>query len=209
MRNKIAWIVILLSWLTAGAAADEKTKALEKNKLLEAEMALAKTSASYLIMNFSEKFISLKSRGIILKKWEIRKARFWGQYVPIKAFGLFKKSAWFPPKRKSIVPGKEAQGDVDLQVLELKEMPSRYRLTFPDGIHISIRNRTRKFFPFLGNVGSSLGRLTLLPLKALWFSIKKKRFTEIELVMADEKDSKGLYWSFLEGQSCIIYRPIK
>ncbi len=209
MRNKIAWIVILLSWLTAAAAADEKTKAFEQNKLLEAELALAKTSTSYLIMDFSEKSISLKSRGIILKKWEIRKARFWGQYVPIKAFVLLKKSAWFPPKRKNIVPGKEAQGDVDLEVLELKEMPSRYRLTFPDGIYISIRPRARKFFPFLGNIGTSIGRLTLLPLKALWFSMRKERFAEIELVMANYKEAKGLYWSFLEGQSCIIYRAKK
>jgi hypothetical protein len=209
MRNKIAWIVILLSWLTAAAATDEKTKAAEQNKLLEAELALAKTSASYFIMDFSGKSISLKSRGIVLKKWEIRKARFWGQSVPLKALGLYKKSSWFPPMRKNIVPGKEAQADVDLEVLELKEMPSRYRLTFPDGIHISIRPRTRKFFPLLGNIGTSIGRLTLLPLKALWFSMRRERFTEIELVMANEKDTKGLYWSFLEGQSCIIYRQKK
>ena len=197
-----------MSWLTAAAAADEKTKAVEQNRLLEAELALAKTSASYLVMDFSEKSISLKSRGIVLKKWEIRKARFWGQSIPIKALGLLKKSAWFPPKRKNIVPGKEAQGDVDLEVLELREMPSRYRLTFPDGIHISIRPRTKKFFAFLGNVGTSIGRLILLPLKALWFKINKKRFSEIELVMANENDSKGIYWS-LEGQSCGIYRPKK
>lgn len=199
----------MLSWLTAAAATDEKTKAAEQNKLLEAELALAKTSASYLIMDFSEKSISLKSRGIVLKKWEIRKARFWGQSVLIKALGLYKKSAWFPPKRKNIVPGKEAQADVDLEVLELKEMPSRYRLTFPDGIQISIRPRTKKFFPFLGNIGTSIGRLTLLPLKALWFSMRKERFTEIELVMANEKETKGLYWSFLEGQISIIYWPKK
>jgi len=209
MRKKIAWIVILLSWLTAAAAADEKTKAAEQNKLLEAELALAKTSASYLIMDFAEKSISLKSRGIVLKKWEIRKAGFWGQLFPIKALELLKKSAWFPAKRKNIVPGKEAQGDVDLEVLELKEMPSRYRLTFPDGIDISIRPRTRKFFASLGTIGTSIGRLTLLPLKAIWVSMRKERFTEIELVLTNEKETKGLYWSFLEGQSCIIYRPKK
>jgi hypothetical protein len=209
MRNKIAWMLILLFWLTAAAAADEKTKAFEQNKLLEAELALAKTSATYLVMNFSENSISLKSRGIVLKKWEIRKATFWGQSVPIKALGLLKKSAWFPPKRKNIVPGKEVQGDVDLEVLELKEMPSRYRLTFSDRTYISIRPRTRKFFSFLGNIGTSIGRLIILPLKALRFSMRKKRFTEIELVLAEEKDTKGLYWSFLEGQSCIIYWPKK
>ncbi len=190
-------------------AADEKTKAAEMNLLLEAEAALAKTPSSYFIMDFGEQAVFLKARGIVLKKWELRKARFWGKAVSIKAVKLFKKSAWFPPKRKNIVPGKDEQGNVELGVLELKDMPSFYRLTFPDGIRISVRPKSGKFLLFFRNLGNALRRYTYLPIKTLWLSLRKNSFTEIDIVLASENDSKALFWAFLEGQSCIIYKPSK
>ena len=191
------------------AAADEKTKAAEMNQLLEAEAALAKLSGSYFIMDLGEKIIFLKARGIVLKKWEFVKARFWGKAVPIKAFKLWRKSAWFPPKRKNIVPGKDEQGNVDLGILEVKDMPSVYSLSFPERIRVSVRPKSRKFFLFLRNVGNAFRRYTYLPLKTVWLSLKKKNFSEVELVMAGDKDAKSLFWAFMEGENCIIYQPSK
>jgi len=210
MLKKASGALALFLWLLSiPAAADEKTKAAEMYQLLEAEAALAKAPSSYFIMDFNEKAVFLKARGIVLKKWELGKAKFWGKAVSIKAFKLMKKSAWFPPKRKSLVPGKDEQGNVDLGVLELKDMPAIYSLTFPDRIRVSVRPKSRKFFLFSRNVGTAFRRYTYLPLKTLWLSLKKKSFTEVELVMANEKDSKALFWAFLEGQSCIIYQPRK
>jgi len=187
--------------------ADEKTKSLEQKKFLEAELGLAKTPATYLIIDFGAKSISIKSRGMILRSWNIRKAVFWGKKIPIQAYGLQKKSSWFPPKRKNIVPGKDAQGNLDLGVLELKEMPSSYRMTFPDGIRIKVHAKTKKFFGLIGSFGNAISRMVFLPLRALWFTMSKKPFTQVDIVLADEKDAKRLYWSFAEGESCIFFRP--
>jgi hypothetical protein len=210
MLKKVSRILALFLWLSLIlAAADEKTKAAEMNQLLEAEAALAKAPSSYFIMDLGEKAVFLKARGIVLKKWELGKAKFWGKAVSIKALKLLKKSAWFPPKRTNIVPGKDEQGNVDLGVLELKDMPSLYSLTFPDRIRIQVRPKSRKFFLFFRKVGNSFRRYPVLPLKTLWLSLRKKSFAEFELVMANEKDSKTLFWAFLEGQSCIIYQPRK
>jgi hypothetical protein len=209
MKKTSGAIALFLCLYSILAAADEKTKAAEINQLLEAEAALAKAPASYFIMDLGEKAVLLKARGIVLKKWELRKAKFWGKAVSIKAVQLLKKSAWFPPKRKNIVPGKDEQGNIDLGILELKDMPSLYRLTFPDRIQISVRPKSGKFLLFFRNVGNALRRYTYLPIKTLLLSLKKKSFTEIELVMANEKDSKALFWAFLEGQNCIMYQPSK
>jgi hypothetical protein len=210
MLKKNSGFVALFLWLALIlTAADEKMKAVEMNQLLEAEAGLAKASSSYFIMDIGEKAVFLKARGIVLKKWELQKAKFWGKAVSIKALQLSKKNAWFPPKRKNIVPGKDEQGNVDLGVLELKDMPSLYRLEFRDRIRILVRPKSRKFFLFVRNVGNAFRRFTYLPLKTLWLALRKRDFTEIELVMASEKDAKAMFWAFLEGQSCIVYKPSK
>jgi hypothetical protein len=210
MLKKNSGFVALFLWLALIlAAADEKTKAVEMNQLLEAEAGLAKAPSSYFIVNLGEKAVFLKAKGIVLKKWELQKAKFWGKAVSIKALQLSKKNAWFPPKRKNIVPGKDEQGNVDLGVLELKDMPSLYRLEFRDRIRILVRPKSGKFFLFVRNVGNAFRRFTYLPLKTLWLTLRKRDFTEIELVMASEKDAKAMFWAFLEGQSCIVYKPSK
>jgi len=211
MLKKAAGGIALFLWIVGIplAAADEKTKAAEMNQLLEAEAALAKLPASYFIVDLGEKTVFLKARGIVLKKWELRRTKFWGKAVSIRALQLLRKSAWFPPKRKNIVPGKDEQGNIDLGILEVKDMPSVYSLKFAGRIKISVRPRSRKFFLFFQKVGSAFRRYTYLPLKTVWLALKKKSFSEIELVMAGDKDSKALFWAFMEGQNCIIYQPSK
>jgi hypothetical protein len=209
LKKAFGAIALILSLSSIPAAADEKTKTAEMNRLLEAEATLAKAPSSYFIMDFGEKGVFLKVRGIVLKKWELKKVKFWGKPVSIKALKLLKKSAWFPPKRKTIVPGNDEQGNVDLGVLEVKDMPSLYSLTFPGRTRIEVRAKSANFFLFFRKVGSVFRRYTYLPLKTLWLALRKKSFTEIELVVDNEKDSKGLFWAFLEGQSCIIYQPSK
>lgn len=175
--------------------------------MLEAEVTLARAPGAYFVLDLGDRSVSLKARGMVLRSWEIQKARFWGANVPVKAYQLLKKSAWFPPKRKSIVPGKDAQGNIDLGVLELKEMPSYYSLTFPDGVRMNVRPKTKKFLSYVRNAGTAISRFISLPLKTLWLSIRKKSFAQIDLVLANEKDAKALFWAFAEGQNCIIFRP--
>lgn len=192
--------------------SQERARLAAHNQVLESELALARMPVSYMVINLQEKEILLKSRSMVLRKWDIQKFKFWGRPIPAKSFKLTKKSALSPPKRPNITPGKEDAQDegkkdsVELGVLELDDMPVHYGLSLEDGIRISVRPKTKRFWPALMNFGKSVSWFTFLPLKTLWFALKKKPFTEIELVMPTEKDAKGFYWSYLDGQGTIIYR---
>ena len=52
---------------TIAMKAEEIAKISEQNKLLENELALARTAASYMVINVQDQTISLKARGMTLK----------------------------------------------------------------------------------------------------------------------------------------------
>jgi hypothetical protein len=155
--------------------------------------------------------VLLKARGFILKNWGIESARTWGKPVPVKEYKLLGKSALSKPERKNITPGKEdpqkAKEKKDAsepEVLELKDMPVHFALLFGDDIRVSFRPKTSRFWPSLLNFGKGVSWFVYLPLKTLWLALGHKSFTEIEVVMQDEKEAQGVYWSFLEGHGTII-----
>lgn len=211
-----AFVTFLLVASLVMAFAQEINLLEESNRVLENELALARMSVLYMVINLEEKAILLKSRGMVLRKWDVQKFKLWGRPIPAEVFKLSKKSALIPPKRPNITPGKEdeQQGGkkdtVELGVLELDDMPVHYSLTLEEGIRISVRPRTKRFWPALMNFGKSVSWFTFLPLKTIWLTLKKKPFTEVELIMPTEKDARGIYWSYLEGQGTIVsYKNLK
>jgi hypothetical protein len=217
MRKKAGILIFLMAVGTIAMKAEEIAKISEQNKLLENELDLARTPASYMVINVQDQTISLKARGMTLKKWEIKSSKFWGRPIPSKTYKLVKKSALSQPKRPNITPGKEDIKDrkkakdsaTDLGVLELKDMPVHYRLSFENRIYISVRPKTKRFWPTILNIGKFISWFTYLPLKTLWLTIIKKDFTEIELVLPSEKEAQEIYWSFPDGHMTIICLLIK
>jgi len=213
MNMKTALSTLILTGVYAIFGWGQESPALkEKNRLLETELSLAKSPGTYMVIDVEGRTVSLKARGIVLRQWEIKKTRSWGKTVPLAVMKLAGKSALSEPERPNITPGKEenkseAKGgkdSVDLGILELKNMPVHFSLDFSQGIHISVRPRTGRFWPALVNIGKRVSWYTFLPLKTLWYAARKKSFTEIELVMPSEKDAQGIYWSFLEKHNTII-----
>ncbi|MCX6562620.1 MAG: hypothetical protein NTU60_03325 [Candidatus Aminicenantes bacterium] len=209
---------LVLTLVVAGVLsgyAQERADLFEKNRFFEAELSLAKIPGTYMIIDIGERTVSLKARGQVLRKWTIARTRSWGKSVPLKVFKMEKKSALSQPERPNITPGKEDQKTTDkekkdssdLGVLELKDMPVHFSLHFGQNVHISVKPRTKRFWPTLLNVGKTISWHTILPLKTLWFALRKKSFTEIELVMPSEKDAQAIYWSFLDGHSTLIFQP--
>ena len=200
------------AWASPGSArGQDGAKLARLNKVLECEVSLANTAASYMIIDLDAKAVELKARGLVLKKWAIKSSRTWGKPVAIKEFKLLGKSALSKPERKNITPGKEdpkkakeKKGPDDLDVLELKDMPVHFSLKFGDDIRVSFRPTTSRFWPSFLNLGKNIAWFAYLPLKTIWLSLQHKSFTEIEVVMQDEKESQGVYWSFLEGHKTII-----
>jgi hypothetical protein len=206
---------ILIAWLACGAFAQTSGELRSRNRLLESELAVAKTGGSYMVIDISGKTISLRARGMILRKWDIGRSKSWGKRIPMKTLKLKMKSALRPPQRANITPGKEekpAKGsspakvasEPDLGILELKDMPVHFNLIFDDDIRVSIRPRAQKFSTRMTNLGKAFGWYFGLPIKTIFRAIRNRPFTEISVVLVSEKDAKEIYWAFLDGHQTII-----
>jgi len=202
--------------LVISAWAQSSAELKSRNRLLESELALAKAGGSYMVIDLAGKEISLKVRGMTLRKWDIGSMRMWGQRIPMKTLKLKMKSALKPAHRTNITPGKEetkpapgsaspaASANPDLGILELHDMPLHYDLVFDDEIRVSVKPRTKNFGARMINLGKSLGWYFGLPIKTVVRTIKKKPFTEISIVLPSEKAAQEIYWAYLDGHQTII-----
>jgi hypothetical protein len=201
--------------LACGVFAQPSGDLKSRNRLLESELALAKTGGSYMVIDIAGKAVSLRARGMIMRKWDIGSSRAWGKRIPMKTLKMKTKSALKPPQRANITPGKEekpakessspaASSEPDLGILELKDMPVHYDLIFEDGIRVAVRPRSGKFGTRITSLGKTLGWYIGLPIKTIFRAIRKKPFTEISIVLSSEKDAREIYWAFLDGHRTII-----
>jgi hypothetical protein len=205
--------------LAGFAAGQEAAVSARKTALIEQEYEIAKTSKSYFVFDFEAKTVALKAKGFALKEWPIFKVRRWGRLTGLTPYPLERKSAIHEPKRKDITPNKtepdkkvEVKPDPkktggDLDILELDKMPADYTLWLPDQIRIIVRPHRKGLGALLNGVGRIFSKGIARPIKTIFRAIKKKPFTDIEIVFTDNKDAKGVYWSFFEGQKCILYWP--
>lgn len=184
----------------------KETIVLEEKQLFEAELSLAQKPKIYFIFNIKEKKIHLKARGSLLREWEIEKIRFWGNPVPITPFSLVKKSTPFTAKRESIKPDNyNEKNEFELQALESIYMPTSYSLYMEGGILIYIRPKPGGLISMLYSLNHTYKWYTFSPLQAVWFSVRKRSFTAIDIVLRDKKEAQALYWAFLEGLEAIIF----
>lgn len=207
-------LAVFCAWLACGAVAQPSGDLKSRNRLLESELSLAKTGGSYMVIDIAGKSVSLRARGMILRKWDIGSSRSWGKRIPMKTLKMKTKSALRPPQRANITPGKEekpakgsassASSEPDLGILELKDMPVHYDLIFDEEIRVAIRPRAQKFGTRVKNLGKALGWYVGLPIKTVFRVIRKKPFTEISVILSSEKDAREIYWTFLDGHQTII-----
>lgn len=178
-----------------------------ENRLAREEFQLARTPSLYFIIYLKTGKIFLKSRGMILREWEVVSYRVWGGPLSPESVTLQKKSTLFPPKRTRIKPAEneEEAAVFEPDALELKDMPSRFSLFLTGGTRIYIRPKARGFFPRLGNIGHLFAWYVGAPLTNLTFELRKKPFAAIEVVLPQKEDAQALYWAFPEGVKGLIY----
>ncbi len=208
-------IVGAILGMTLPLSGQNKSPSAPDQKLVESEIVLANRPITYMMINMRAKTIALKARGMTLKTWPIASWRIWGKSVPLKGLPLKKKSALKSPKRTNITPGKEggankdantAKDALDLGVLELNDMPVHFSLDFGNGIVVSVRPKTARFWPTLVNVWKGASRIVSNPLTTVWAVFRRKSLTRIDLVLPSERDAQGLYWAYLDGHYTIIYK---
>ncbi|MBI5407026.1 MAG: hypothetical protein HZA18_04945 [Nitrospirae bacterium] len=200
-------VLVLIFFLPVGisAAADHDERLKEDNRLMELELGLASQPQIYLIFNLPEKQVAFKSRGIVLTGLKIRKVEVWGGPDAIGEYRLLRKSALKKPGRKEVRPGVK-EGEFELEALELKDMPSRYRLDFEKGIMISVLPEPDGFISELYHTGFTILWYLSRPFFTIWNYLLNKPYAAMLLTMPGE-DTRTLYWSFYEGLEAIIRFP--
>jgi len=219
---KILFSALLVIFLAVAARTDaipqHSAGTKDEIDLLDAELKVAKKPVIYFIFNLKDKEILLKSRGILLKKMKIEDVKFWGRTVDAAPRAMLKKSALFKePKRVNIDPNKDKEetstdtatnttpGAFEIEALELKDMPTTYRLEFHEGIFISISPKGTGFLSGLLKMASYTGWYVSRPILTIWNSIKGSPYTSIYLIL-NEEDARLVYWSLEEKSENIIYK---
>jgi len=174
-------------------------------KALEAELNLARKNELYFILDVGRKKISLKAKGILLKEWGIRKIRIWGIPFTEEPVSLIKKSTFFPPRRPKINPKKiNLKKEIRLDTLELSDMPSYYSLSLENNINLYVKPPAKRIFSKIGSLFRLIKWFTLSPLKTVFFSLKKRTFSALEIELNSKSETQELYWTTYEGIKFLI-----
>jgi hypothetical protein len=210
IREKIGQSVAALLLLAAAGLAQGRDALIEKNRLLGAELELAKSPSVYLYINTGARTAELRIRGMSLKKWELAGVRMWGRRLCIETVKLKKITGWTAQERINLTPGKEPEKDdkprdIGDDVLEITDMPSRYSFIMDGEVKISIQPRASGFFGRVGSAWTGLFRSISLPLKTLWNFIRKKKFTVILIKTETKKDAQEIFWSIPEASKILIH----
>ncbi len=204
--RKIVLVVLWIILVVASAGyADEYSDVARENRLLKEEFALARNPGLYFIFDLKNKQILLKARGMLLEEWRIEKIHRWGDTLPLGALTLEKKSALFPPKRSKIKPAdEESANTLEMDTLELKDMPSAFTLYLDRGISVYVRPKPQSFLSKAASFGHSLVWYLAVPMKNLWLELRQKSFAAIEVRLTDTEKARALYWALADGTKGII-----
>lgn len=215
-----------LGLLLAAPAFAQKTPSAElQDRFLREDLALAKTPSLYFVIRLQTRTFSLCAGGLTLRESKIEGLRSWGAAQPLAPLAIEKKSTLFPPKRTEIIPqteedaekaqaeaekaakksDKQPQQTFELEALELKDMPSSFILFMSDGTRIYFRPQAQKFLPRVASFGHTLSWYFWVPLKNLWFRLKKKPFSAIDIKLEAKEDCQSIYWSLAEGAKGLVF----
>jgi hypothetical protein len=203
---RLLFLCLFLALRVEAAPLPELDRLVRENNLLKSEHQLAKTPQVYVLFDLVEKEIFIKARGTVVKELSIDSLRIWGASIQVKPMTLLKKDALIEPERKEIKPAKEGEEtSSELQVLQVGDMPARYRLSFDGTLWLYVRPKAEGTLSTLLNVLSSLkSYLIIKPLGTLWYALRGESFTEIVIYLS-ENDARSLYWAFQEGYGCIVW----
>ena len=200
--------IFLVLGLASGVWPQDLASALKENRFIKEELALAKRSPLYFVLDIAEKTIDIKAKGIVLKEWKISKLRLWGSPPPLAAMAVLKKSSFSVPQRIKIQPG-EAEGETasfELDALELKDMPSSFSLILERQTVVYVGPAASGLGSRIGRFGHFLNWYIGLPLKNLWLQIRSKPMTMIDVTFSSADEARSLYWALADKTKGLIAR---
>jgi hypothetical protein len=224
MRKLAAMAIIAAAGLAGllGASGADNTKVAKKQEALNAEYSLAKDANFYFVLDVLGRKLELKVRGMVLRTWPLQSMRFWGQPDFSGSVELARKTALKAPERIIIKPGETeapapaaapkpaatgaapTAADFDLEALELRDMPKRFRLGFNNGLNVTIKTKEAGTRSLGGTLRDAWRWYLDIPLRNLFDAKDGQGLSELELVFEDGKDAQSIYWHFFDGIKGII-----
>lgn len=215
-------VVVLLLWhgssAVASSAGGDVAGWVRDARVLEAELRLASKGEIYLILNARDATVRVKAAGLTLKTLPITRWAAWGNSVTPAPRVLVRRSALFEPKRPRITPAAAEQPTddagvlrsprtgIDLDALELKDMPARFRLTLDQGVRVVVRPEPEGFFSRWWEQAHYAGWYLTRPLPTVWNYMLGRPYTALYLRIAAQ-DARALYWACREGAEFLIISP--
>lgn len=222
MRILLTLLIVLLSWMPAGA--DDLAELAQRNRLLQAEYDLAKSQHLYFVIDLPAYRILFRASGITLAELPILSVRSWGRPADGLTYTLAKKSARKEPVRQQIMippapgaePEKPAEPEIKgkkpeapaVQALEIADMPTDYVLQLDDGTLLTVHARLTEgsFRERLRQQAVRLSWYITRPLISVWQHWHGNPYNEMLLTLP-EREARMLYWSFQEGAHCLVHWP--
>jgi hypothetical protein len=218
---KIAVIILTgLVWAVP-AASQDKGGLVKKQNSLNSEYSLAKDSNFYFVLDFLGRKLELRVRGMVLRSWSFQSMRFWGRPELSGNVELVRKTALRAPERIVIKPGGNAEkvegapapvakptgtdpAEFNLEALELKDMPKKFRFDFDNGLRILVKTKKAASGGPVGSMREAWGWYVDLPLRNLFGAPAGTGLSELELTFDNDKDAQSIYWHFFDGIKGII-----
>lgn len=217
-----AFIAVGFVCAVLGTPVDKGGLAKKQNSL-NSEYSLAKESNFYFVLDVLGRKLELRVRGMVLRSWPLQSMRFWGRPGFSGNVELVRKSALKAPERIIIKPGDAEKtepapaakplptgtapanpAEFELEALELKDMPKRFRLDFDNGLRVTIRSNNAGPAGFLGGLGEAWRWYVDLPLRNLFKRGTGKELSELQLTFDNDRDAQAIYWHFFDGIKGII-----
>lgn len=221
LRKALVMAVPLL-WQGSGAAASsgghEVAGWVRDARVLEAELRLARTEKIYLVLDARDATLRVKAAGLTLKTLPITRWTSWGTPVALTPRTLVRRSALIEPQRPRIAPEAanrptedtgvldSPRAGTDLDALELKDMPARFRLALDQGVHIAVRPEPEGFFSRWWERAYYAGWYLTRPLPTVWNSMLGRPYTALYLRIAAQ-DARALYWACRDGTEFLVITP--
>ena len=188
-------------------AADDVQALWRLNRRLAAEAALAATPKPYFLMDFEGRRIALQARGMTLFELPVEQALIWGRRPAIGPTAVEARDALARP---AIRPGEDkpaaGMASIDEQLLELVDMPTRYRMRLAGDVEIEIVPLAEGRWP-LWRQRLELWRWRLSRPLVTLRQRRERRETTTALLVLRAEDARRMYWSFFEGLDGILVPP--
>jgi hypothetical protein len=215
-------VAVLLLWhgssAVASSAGDDVAGARDA-RALETELRLASKEKIYLILDARDATVRVKAAGLTLKTLPITRWASWGDPVAPAPRTLIRRTALIEPKRPTITPEAAEQpknddagvlassrAGNDLDALELKDMPVRFRLALDQGIRIVVRPEPEGIFSWLWEQAHYAGWYLTRPLLTVWNYMVGRPYTALYLRIAAQ-DARALYWVCRDGAELLVISP--